>query len=170
VLGCFLVAGRARHDWDGTPTLTRPWMMLGTLLMLLGINQQLDLQTLMIQAGRELASAQGWYEHRRLVQKIFFGAFALALTASTVVLVFQWRGFLIKNRWVTMGLMVLLGFILMRAASINHLQADSLEAASEESWEDFVELIGLLLIIGGLGRAWGGERNARSKDTGAGGK
>ena len=38
-------------------------MVLTILLLLLGINKQLDLQTLLKDVGRRMAKANGWYEH-----------------------------------------------------------------------------------------------------------
>lgn len=38
------------------------WIALTALMLALGINKQLDLQTWLSQAGRDLAIAQGWWE------------------------------------------------------------------------------------------------------------
>lgn len=154
VFACFLAARKTRENPAGTSGTTRIWIRLGFLLFLLGFNQQLDLQTLMIEAGRALASAQGWYEYRRIVQKVFFGVFAISLVAFGIVLAVRWRTFFWKHRWVTAGLAVLLGFILMRAASIDHLNEDSFEAMKGAAWKDYLELSGLVLIIGGVWRSF----------------
>ena len=37
------------------------WMVLTILLLFLGINKQLDLQTLLNDVGRRMAKADGWY-------------------------------------------------------------------------------------------------------------
>ena len=41
------------------------------MLIVLGINKQLDFQTLLTEIGRKIAHAQGWYEQRQEVQVIF---------------------------------------------------------------------------------------------------
>jgi hypothetical protein len=55
------------------PLEFRFWAVLSVALVLLGINKQLDLQSLVTQVGRDLAFAQGWYENRRIVQAAFIG-------------------------------------------------------------------------------------------------
>src|SRR6185436_17527360 len=77
VVGCFHAAKRSSATIP--PENPRVWGGLGIVLLLLGLNQQLDLQTLIIQAGREAAASGGWYEHRRFVQKVFFGGFAVGV-------------------------------------------------------------------------------------------
>ena len=47
------------------------------LVCALGVNKQLDLQTLFTQLARDLAMAQGWYEERRRYQVAFIIAIGL---------------------------------------------------------------------------------------------
>lgn len=96
------------------------WCGLATLLMLLGVNKQLDLQTWLTLTGRRIAVAQGWYEHRRIVQ-LFFGLFVgLAAFGGFV---FMWR--LVRRSrelWLPLaGLVLLLAFVIVRAASFHHI-------------------------------------------------
>src|SRR3712207_4883602 len=49
-------------------TLVGFWCLTAVVLVLLGINKQLDLQTWFIQVMRDLAKEQGWYEARRQYQ------------------------------------------------------------------------------------------------------
>ena len=51
-----------RRGSPGSPIF---WMVLTVLLLLLGINKQLDLQTLLNDVGRRMAKAEGWYDVRR---------------------------------------------------------------------------------------------------------
>ena len=46
-----------------SPEFSRIWRRLALLILLLGINQQLDLHTLLIQSGRVLAEAEGWFPY-----------------------------------------------------------------------------------------------------------
>src|SRR5512145_1767020 len=41
------------------------WCACGVFLTALGINKQLDLQSLFTEMGRQVAKAQGWIEQRR---------------------------------------------------------------------------------------------------------
>lgn len=97
------------------------WIALATLMLLLGVNKQLDLQSWFGQTGRDLALAQGWYGQRRSVQ----GAFIVLLIAGTLALVIGARRY-----WATLwheyqaafiGVCLLLTFIVIRAATFHHV-------------------------------------------------
>ncbi|HVZ33497.1 MAG TPA: hypothetical protein VG963_13790, partial [Polyangiaceae bacterium] len=68
--------GRARRGGASAQAgdellLARFWGLVLAAMILLGINKQLDLQTLFTEIGRDLAHAQGWYETRRRYQVAF---------------------------------------------------------------------------------------------------
>ena len=60
-----------RHGRPGSPVF---WLTLALLLLFLGINKQLDLQTLLNDIGRRKARAEGWYGNRRYYQTMFIAA------------------------------------------------------------------------------------------------
>ena len=62
----------------------RVWLGLSGVLILLGINKQLDLQLLLTAAGRWLARTQGWYEQRFYAQLAFFVVLAISVIAANV--------------------------------------------------------------------------------------
>ena len=136
-----------------SPEFSRIWRRLALLILLLGINQQLDLQTLLIQSGRALAEAEGWYAYRRLVQRTFFGLFAFGFLLLASLAAWRCRAFLNRHRLVTLGLAILIGFVLIRAADFNHVWLKSLQAAHEDSWKDYLEMLGLGLIAAGARRS-----------------
>jgi len=149
-----------RPGGDGTlqalarsPEFSRIWRWLALLILLLGINQQLDLQTLLIQSGRVLAEAEGWFAYRRLVQRVFFGFFAVGFLLLVSLAAWRCRVFLNRHRLVTLGLAILIGFVLMRAADFNHVWLKTLRATHVDSWKDYLELLGLGLIAEGAWRA-----------------
>jgi len=97
------------------------WWGMVTLLVALGINKQLDLQSLLTVVGREMAVAEGWYDHRRSVQRGFIAAFVLASLAAIMALGQRYQQ-LIKTQWcAAIGLLLLLLFVLGRAASFHHV-------------------------------------------------
>lgn len=99
----------------------RFWLLAAALLTLLGINKQLDLQSLLTAIGRLLAKDQGWYESRRLVQQAFIGSVIAA--AGIVVLGSLWA-FRRGGWWVLLGqvgLIALCTFVILRAASFHHV-------------------------------------------------
>src|SRR5213595_770462 len=63
--------GRARR-WNA-PIF---WFTLCGLLVALGFNKQLDLQSDLTEVGRSMAKSEGWYENRRVFQGIFVFLFA----------------------------------------------------------------------------------------------
>src|SRR6185295_16494460 len=59
-------AGRAREV-----LVWKFWFILAGILLFLGFNKQLDLQSLLTQAGRDFAREEGLYEKRRGLQFVF---------------------------------------------------------------------------------------------------
>jgi hypothetical protein len=123
------------------------WVVVGALMLLLGVNKQLDLQTWFGQTGRDLALAQGWYAHRRVVQGVFI--VALASLALTVLwgLRRRWAGLWNEYRWVFVGLGLLALFIVIRALSFHH--ADELIGIDmgATTLGRALELVGVVAIV-----------------------
>ena len=96
------------------------WHMLAAFLLFLGLNKQLDLQSLFEQAMRNAAIAHGWYAHRRPAQAGFIIILGVGLLITLVSLRLfianSWRSY--KITWI--GIVLLCTFILMRAASFHH--------------------------------------------------
>jgi hypothetical protein len=97
------------------------WWLLALGLLFLGINKQLNLQTLLISLGRRAALAGGWYGRRRLAQMAFSALLTVAGLAALWFLRARFRRFFARNPWAFTGMVVLLLFVLLRAASINHV-------------------------------------------------
>lgn len=99
------------------------WAGLGLLLLLLGINKQLDLQTWLWWTGRRLAHEEGWYDARRWVQ----GFFILCITTGGAAMVtgFAWlsRGAAHHHKLALAGAVFVAGFVIIRAASFHHVDA-----------------------------------------------
>jgi len=95
------------------------WGMVGLLMILLGINKQLDLQSLLTEVGRQVARAQGWMDQRRTVPFWFivaFGNTALGGFLSFAVI----RRVLFRRFMITFtGLFLILSFIVVRAATFH---------------------------------------------------
>jgi hypothetical protein len=97
------------------------WLVLTAVLLALGLNKQLDLQSWFGQTGRDLAKAQGWYESRRAVQAAFIVLLGVGAVALLVWARRQWAGLWSEYRWVFGGLTLLFVFIVIRAASFHHI-------------------------------------------------
>ncbi|WP_174278713.1 hypothetical protein [Sphingomonas bacterium] len=99
------------------------WRLLGVAFVLLGINKQLDLQTLFTAIGRHAAQSEGWYAERRPVQKEFITLITavggvLALGVLLFVRDLGWAA-----RLATMGLCFIILFVIVRATSFHHVDA-----------------------------------------------
>jgi Flp pilus assembly protein TadB len=90
------------------------------LLLALGINKQLDLQSALTEAARTLAHIQGWYHQRGIVQLSFVLLVALCLVCA-IVLIGWTRQAPGATRLALLGAVLLLGFVVSRVASFHHL-------------------------------------------------
>lgn len=97
------------------------WAFVAALLGLLGVNKQLDLQSLLTDAGRCIAKAHGWYGSRRLVQHEF--VLALGVFGAGCLLFGSWllRASVLRNGVGLVGMFTLTTFVFVRAASFHHI-------------------------------------------------
>ena len=126
---------------------------VAVLLLLFGINKQLDLQTLLTIMGRQLAKAQGWYIIRRSIQLIFVVLFTLVVLLSLAI----WARWM-KRRWRQYGLhfagtVIILLFVMIRAASVEHVSLRHYPGHTSGIYivVSLLELVGILTV--GLGSA-----------------
>ncbi|RYY05739.1 MAG: hypothetical protein EON55_25130 [Alphaproteobacteria bacterium] len=87
------------------------------------MNKQLDLQSLGTAVARHLAQNEGWYDARREAQALFIlGICAVMLLAMVALTIIARR----VGRWPRLsivGLILLLGFVTVRAVSFHHIDA-----------------------------------------------
>ena len=123
------------------------WLGLMLFLILLGLNKQLDLQTNITQWLRSLAKAQGWYEQRRGYQLLFISIMGLAipilLISLRMFLYHSWQRY--KLTWV--GIVLLLVFILVRAASFHHVDNIFYQTIGNLRYYQATEMFAILLIV-----------------------
>ena len=96
------------------------WLATGIVMVLLGLNKQLDLQSDLTDLARTAAHSEGWYSLRRDVQGLFL---LMALgTAAIAALMWRWlRDSSHSAKVAALGLVILLAFIFVRAASFHHI-------------------------------------------------
>lgn len=83
---CYRALRKAKRAGPGQHGLIMGWGALCIAMAALGLNKQLDLQSLITVVGRRLAHEQGWYERRHVFQVWFIEgltAFAGIATVST---------------------------------------------------------------------------------------
>jgi hypothetical protein len=96
------------------------WSLVSLLMLLMAINKQLDLQSLLTEMGRQVARHQGWMEQRRTVQFWFIVCFGALSLAGFAGFVFAVRDLFKRFLLAFIGLFFLLSFIIIRAAGFHH--------------------------------------------------
>jgi hypothetical protein len=131
------------------------WCLTAVVLVLLGINKQLDLQTWFTEVMRDLAREQGWYEARRQYQFEFIVGMAIFGLLSTLTAAILLRRVLFRIGVALLGLGVLCTFVVARAASFHHM--DALLHAGPFALNWWAEFGGISLIslnAWAAGRSW----------------
>ncbi len=120
--------------------------MIAGALLFLGINKQLNLQTLMIVIGRNVSAAGHWYGARRQVQLMFSIVFAVLCLG---ILACFWKRYLVffkENQLVLAGAIVLALFVILRSALINHADEFLRVNLKDKDWAWVLEITGGTLI------------------------
>jgi hypothetical protein len=99
----------------------RFWLGVSLLLLLLGFNKELDLQSLLTEFGRTLTRSIGIYEQRALLQGLFLLLLAGAATFTILHLRKMLHGSSASAKTAAAGIAMLFAFILLRAASFHHI-------------------------------------------------
>ena len=122
------------------------WLLIAVTMVLLGINKQLDLQTLLIQEVRKQAYAHGWYSQRRRYQVEFIATILVVGLLATIGLAFWLRRVLRRVALAIAGIGMLVLFVAIRAASFHYVdRALSLGGRVRVNW--ILDLSGVGLII-----------------------
>ncbi|MCX4241091.1 hypothetical protein [Paraliomyxa miuraensis] len=169
-----------RRHWPRPPAPARRaglWVLLAAILAVLGVNKQLDLQSLITELGRIAAIEGGWYEQRRPIQVGFIGAVLVAGAGLVVALGWLARGHLRDFRLALGGMVVLVTFVVLRATSFHHIDIliGTRVAGLELNW--VLELGGISLVAVAAGRRlrqagaplWRGWPGSGSGSGGSGG-
>jgi hypothetical protein len=150
---CALVARRLHEAGSGAGRRqSRFWLILAATMFALGWNKQLDLQILLTQIGREISRSGGWYSQRRPLQ----AAFAISCAALGVICAVAG----LRSIWgqkrpayvAYLGVIFLLTFITIRAASFHHIDTLLYHHPTLGSWLNTgLECSGVMLVaLGGM--------------------
>ncbi len=142
------------------------WVVAALALFVLGLNKQLDLQTLMRASLRCVALNDGWYytEARPALKRAFVEAVALVALLSGMALLRWWRPSLPRIALALAGLAMVGGYVAGRTVLVAIADLDKLSAAQHQALAA-LEPLGLLLICLGAARA----RTASGAATGEAG-
>lgn len=129
-------SGRERTFWIGT----------AIALLLLGVNKQLDLQTDLTSIAKAAAISEGWYGERRDAQGAFILLIALAAVGCGLGLWTWLRESAPSVKAAATGLVILLAFIIIRAASFHHIDywVTISVAGLRSGW--WLELLGIAIV------------------------
>jgi len=161
-ISCGWAAFAARSAGEAAGPDWQKWIATTVLLAALGLNKQLDLQSLVTDLGRVLARQQGWYQDRRGVQTlVVLGTFAVSLLTALAVFR-QFRKFWLDNLLLGTGIILLATFVVVRAISFHHLDVllGTRMAGMKANW--LLELTGIATIWLAAFR----ERKPRSHPSG----
>jgi hypothetical protein len=120
-LDCWLTARMLNGRAAKTAKEIYAWRAIAIAFLALGMNKQLDLQTALTEAGRVLATLQGWYDQRQSVQVTFITVVAILSLIAAVVLV-RWARDAPVSTWLALaGSVMVICYVLIRAASFHHI-------------------------------------------------
>ena len=122
------------------------WIFLTFFLIALGINKQLDLQSLLTQIGRNIAIEQGLYEYRRAIQAVFIIFIGLLGIICTTILLRTYRKADRAIKIAFAGCIILFTFILIRASSFHHIDLYINVKLVSATMNNVLELGGLVII------------------------
>jgi hypothetical protein len=153
LLTAFLCVRAAQRETTPNKSHARRfWAFVACLLLFLGLNKQLDIQTTLIDAARSMARQQGWYQDRGIVQIIFVVMLALTAIACLV-----WLFWVTRHAWRThaialFGVALIIGFVVLRVAYFEKMERliGIPLTASRAKW--VLELGGILCIAIGACR------------------
>jgi len=127
----------------------RFWLLVASLLVVLAINKQLDLQTLITDYGRQVARRGGWYEDRRRVQLTFTLAVGGVSFLALVAIAWRVRAALRRYALSLAGLWLMAVFVGLRVASFHHVDVWFGQRMRGVKFHWIVELLAITVIAAG---------------------
>jgi hypothetical protein len=121
----------------------KAWSMLALVLLLLGINKQLDLQTDFNAFGRMFLLSQGWYVFRQTGKNLIVAA--TLVSGSILMMLAAWKmKWALRHYWLAFtGTLMLFSFIILRASSLYAVPILGALGKQQGSW--LLEPLGLFV-------------------------
>ena len=137
----FMVLRRTQGSREGTV-----WGLLTLAMLSLGVNKELDLQSMLTAAGRCLSQLQGWYEERRVFQREFIIGLLIVAGLSLALVLWLMRRCLWRNGLALLGVAFVTAFVAVRAVGFHHFDALIDSRLLDIRFNVLFELSGLVLI------------------------
>jgi hypothetical protein len=131
-------------------SFARFWLILATVLLLLGLNKQLDLQTLLQRTGSRIALESGWYEQRNLVRYGFVAVVAMGFLASGIWLFAKKRISLPRNPLLWMSIALILVFVFIRTSALDGVFRAIGLRLDPDGPAHLLEFVGVVCLNGAL--------------------
>ncbi|NQZ59129.1 MAG: hypothetical protein HRT88_16875 [Lentisphaeraceae bacterium] len=123
------------------------WSATSVIVLLLGINKQLDLHNLLMDIGRIIAKEQGWYSLRQKYQVIFIiGLIGIVLTLAALAIAYL-RPLIKRYFSAFCGLGLVSFFVIVRASSFQHMDKYMASRLINSGMNWIFELCGVSLIF-----------------------
>ena len=163
---CLVAWRRERRAVKGPGHSPLLWLVLGSALLLLSVNKQLDLHNVMTAAGRPVVRAVGLWDARRPIQAGFVVVLGVAAACAAGLLIRTRGSQLVRLPFACCGIVMLSAFVLLRASSFHHLM-DPWPVLSATSYRmrSLLELGGALFIAVDAGRVFFGTRHDLTSDA-----
>ena len=97
------------------------WLVIALTMIFLGINKQLDLQSLFTAIGKYYAYRDGWYQHRRGIQVAVIAGIIVSMFMVMLLFMYHVKTILKSNWLAIVGLFFLLMFVIIRATSFHQI-------------------------------------------------
>jgi hypothetical protein len=150
------VARRLRAGGDSNGSEAVVWSVIAILFLALGINKQLDLQSAFTEIGRLIASEQGWYEGRWIVQAFFVGLVTGCALTTAITLLVLLRRAPAPALLALLGTAFVLTFVVVRAASFHHVDVLIGRKLLGLRWNWIFEIGGILIVL--VAAKWRAQR------------
>jgi hypothetical protein len=157
MISCWMTARRGVKE-------RRIWIAISILFLGLGINKQLDLQSALTDIGRVIAIEQGWYGQRQFVQLDFIIFVAIVIVSAVITLIIWTRRAPLSTWFALLGTILVVGFVLIRAASFHHIDRFIGTTMFGFRWNWILEMGGITIVL--LASQWR-RRSAKSQPTSA---
>lgn len=120
------------------------WWSLAVIMLIMGINKQLDLQCLFIAVIKKMAVNQRWYSQRQIIQVWFIAGMVIF-----GLILLTWLGWKFRRLWrqcgfALFGILLLITFIAIRVAPLNLI-------AEFRNWQPALGVINFVLELAGIG-------------------
>jgi len=123
------------------------WLGCAWLMILLGFNKQLDLQTLFTDIGRYMSVKQGWHGQRHTFQKLFIYLMLSTGCICMMAMIYYYARVLRAHALAIVGICCLSVFVLIRASSFHHMDQLIRTDLMGVKMNWILELSGIALVL-----------------------